>query len=150
MTNINILTIICLGLIMAPLKGDEEAKTMDEKSGLHYDGVYYMKETTKDYSFKNTDYVYLRFYDNGTVIRTRTTSRPELAAAWFHKGNIDSKGRYQIKDDNKIKFRIKDAVELHSYEGEIVQDTLKLTVYTSKTTNVSKELFFFKPLEFRK
>jgi hypothetical protein len=118
---------------------------------LRFDGVYYKEGVMIPGATVNRNFTYLRFYQDGTVIRVSSASKPEQIEKWFAKrpDNNIGRGKYHL-NKNGIDFEVKYGTNMISHEGTIVQDTLKLTVYGSKNKASYNEDYYFVKVDFEK
>ncbi len=85
---------------------------------IRYDGVYQSEE--KDY------YLYLRFFEDGTVIATSSDRRPEEVIGWFQKEHpYVSTGAYAIRGE-EVTFSAASATGVVDYSGEVKGEKLSL------------------------
>ena len=127
--------------------GDKEKKEKTEVS-LRTDGVYFKNGIMKAGSHQGSNYTYLRFYDDGTVVVDQSASKPEQIAKFISKNKNEGKGKYKIKGD-EISFGMRQVTDYQAYEGRVMGDTLRLMITSSNTGFQLEDNFFFVPLEFK-
>ncbi len=85
---------------------------------IRYDGVYQAEE--KDYN------LYLRFFEDGTVIATSSDRRPEEVIGWFQKEHpYVSTGAYAVQGE-KVTFSAASATGVVDYSGQLQGEKLSL------------------------
>ena len=105
-------------------------------SGVKFGGVYQHVESSEFY--------YLRFYDDGSVISVTSTGTPEQIAKWFNKSFNDvSKGTYTVTGSH-IKFSTTDSHGTVDYDGDIKDDNLTLNSFSHINSNKGTEVYVFK------
>lgn len=130
------------------------------ESTVRYDGLYIAKTIDKEETpFKNGDrYMYLRFYEDGTVYsQTVNSYAPGAVSKWFGKeGHFERCGKVKIKkssikfntDNSKSDDRFLEGAMKTNFKGEIISsEILKLEV---EYNDGSKKLREFKFVEFKK
>ena len=89
---------------------------------LRYDGIYQAEEG--DY------YLYLRFFDDGTVLVATSNGQPEEVIGWFQKDHpFVSAGAYAVSGQ-AITFSAASPNEVVDYDGEVSEGTLLLRSYS--------------------
>ncbi len=85
---------------------------------IRYDGVY--QSEGKDY------FLYLRFFEDGTVIATSSDRRPEEVIGWFQKEHPHvSTGAYSVQGE-EITFSAASATGVVDYTGQVKGEMLSL------------------------
>ncbi len=88
---------------------------------IRYDGVYQSEE--KDY------YLYLRFFEDGTVIVTSSDRRPEEVIGWFQKEHpYVSTGAYAVQGE-AVTFSAASTTGVVDYKGEVKGEKLSLSSF---------------------
>ncbi len=88
---------------------------------IRYDGVYQSEE--KDY------FLYLRFFEDGTVIATSSDRRPEEVIGWFQKEHpYVSAGAFAVQGE-ELTFSAASATGVVDYSGEVKGEKLALHSY---------------------
>jgi hypothetical protein len=89
---------------------------------LRYDGIYQAEED--DY------YLYLRFFDDGTVLSASSNGQPEEVIGWFQKGHpFVSAGAYAV-DGRDITFSAANPNGVVDYDGQLEEGALALRSYS--------------------
>ena len=117
-------------------------------SPIKFDGVYYKNGIMKAGGHQNSNYTYLRFYPDGTVVVKISSSKPERIARYIGKENNEGKGKYKVRND-EISFGMRQINEYQAYEGKVMSDTLQLTTTASNTGFTVADNFFFVPVDFK-
>ncbi|RYD74466.1 MAG: hypothetical protein EOP53_18220 [Sphingobacteriales bacterium] len=126
--------------------GDKNNK--NSESQVRTDGVYFKNGIMKAGSHSGSNYTYLRFYDDGTVVVDQSASKPEQVARIISKKKNEGKGTYKVRND-EISFGMRQVTDYQAYEGKIMSDTLRLTITSSNTGFTLEDNFYFVPLEFK-
>jgi hypothetical protein len=126
-------------------KGGDKEKA---ETPVRTDGVYFKNGIMKAGSHQGSNYTYLRFYDDGTVVVDQSASKPEQIAKFISKTKNEGKGKYKVKGD-QISFGMRQVTDYQSYEGTVMGDTLRLLITSSNTGFSLEDNFYFVPLEFR-
>ncbi|MGZ5242550.1 MAG: hypothetical protein ACXWDO_00660 [Bacteroidia bacterium] len=126
-------------------KGGDKEKT---DSPVRTDGVYFKNGIMKAGSHQGSNYTYLRFYEDGTVVVDQSASKPEQIAKFISKNKNEGKGKFKVKGD-EISFGMRQVNDYQSYEGTVMGDTLRLLITSSNTGFSLEDNFYFIPLEFR-
>ena len=85
---------------------------------IRFDGLYQAQEG--DY------YLYVRFFEDGTVITASSDGKPEEVIGWFQKGHpYVSTGAYSVNGD-EISFSAASPTGVVDYNGEVTGLTLSL------------------------
>ena len=89
---------------------------------IRYDGIYQSEE--KDY------FLYLRFFEDGTVIATSSDRQPEEVIGWFQKEHpYVSTGAFAF-DGKEITFSAASATGVVDYTGEVKEEKLSLRTFS--------------------
>ncbi len=126
-------------------KGGDKEKS---ETTVRTDGVYFKNGIMKAGSHQGSNYTYLRFYEDGTVVVDQSASKPEQVAKIIGKQKNEGKGKYKVKGD-KISFGMRQVTDYQSYEGTVMGDTLRLMITSSNTGFSLEDNFFFVPVQFR-
>jgi hypothetical protein len=124
--------------------GDKEKSEVSVRT----DGVYFKNGIMKAGSHQGSNYTYLRFYEDGTVVVDQSASKPEQIAKFISKTKNEGKGKYKVRGD-EISFGMRQVTDYQSYEGNVMGDTLRLLITSSNTGFSLEDNFYFVPLEFR-
>jgi len=117
-------------------------------SPIKFDGVYYKNGIMKAGGHQNSNYTYLRFYPDGTVVVKISASKPEQIARYIGKQKNEGKGKYKVKND-EISFGMRQINEYQAYEGKVMGDTLQLMTTASSTGFSVADNYFYIPVEFK-
>ena len=117
-------------------------------SPIKFNGVYYKNGIMKAGGHQSSNYTYLRFYEDGTVVVKISSSKPEQIARYLGKNKNTGKGKYKVKND-EISFGMRQINEYQAYEGKVMGDTLQLMTTASNTGFQVNDNFFFIPVEFK-
>ncbi len=97
--------------------------TTAQLSSLHFDGLY--QSVRQDNSS-----MYLRFYEDDTVLSVGSTGSPEEVAVWFNKAFLNgSEGQYVIRDST-LEFTVTSKEGAVDYTGTINGEELTLNIYS--------------------
>ncbi len=89
---------------------------------IRYDGIYQSEE--KDY------FLYLRFFEDGTVIATSSDRQPEEVIGWFQKEHpYVSTGAYAVQGQ-EITFSAANPTGVVDYSGEVKDERLCLHTFS--------------------
>ena len=89
---------------------------------IRYDGIYQSEE--KDY------FLYLRFFEDGTVIATSSDRQPEEVIGWFQKEHpYVSTGAYAVQGQ-EITFSAANPTGVVDYTGEVKEEGLSLRTFS--------------------
>lgn len=110
---------------------------------LQYDGVYMSNE----HKSGNISYrTYIRFYQDGDVIRISSTGSPTDLRKWFSKENQNQwlfRGKISTIEGNRISFSVRDNKGSIDYSGQIEGDTINLSSYSHMNKNQSNDIYSF-------
>jgi hypothetical protein len=158
MKNLLIICTLFLAAACAGFKSSDDVswgggkKNSDtEKSLLRFDGLYYRDGVLVPGADANRAYTYFRFYPDGTVVRLSSASKPEQVAKFITKDNQikDGKGKYHLKN-NQIDFSMKTGNNYVTHEGDVLQDSIRLTIYGVQNSATYQELYTFMKLDLEK
>lgn len=139
-TYIYLLTAIFLSACASVSRTDVSKETDLESGELRFDGMYYKDGViTQNRSYGN-NYTYLRFYPDGTVIRAATASNPDEVAKWLNKSRSSQTSNYKLKKGN-ISFAINANGDISTYDGEILENKIRMTVYSGGNTYIEDYYF---------
>jgi hypothetical protein len=113
---------------------------------LRFDGMYYRQGVITPGRSTDQNYTYLRFYSDGTLLRVATASKPDDASKWLNKRRYPSSiSKYKIKNDN-ISFGWENGGQIVTYDGQILEDKLRLSVYSGGNDYTND--YFFMQMDF--
>jgi hypothetical protein len=107
---------------------------------LQYNGLYVSRERDNGGS---KYYTYLRFYEDGLVMKSSSTGTPQEVIGWLHRDRPNrAKGFFQTQD-NKIHFAVTSQSGVIVYEGEIRGNRLNLNSYSHINGHTASEEYVF-------
>lgn len=108
-----------------------------QSPSLRYDGLY------QSAGLWEGAVVYLRFYDDGTVLSVSSSGRPDQVAAWFNKAHPSSSmGKYDLHG-SRLEFTTVGKDDTFDYAGSMSGDEIVLTEHSHRNGFATESVFHF-------